>query len=845
MSEDNYHLIFGESSGDVPVQPLQKMSTEIMAVAIAGGMFSGIEIDNFIIRGGTRTETKEFTTKTESGATEEHEKEELIAFISELNKNTGELVQYPSTSEEFGNQIERLAKLIAEKMERDNPPVYNHELHFAKYEADLMEIRSPHKIPGVEHDGLLPPQFEKAATILRGYDTGLKSCVLIGEMGTGKSVTSLAIAWASVKHRPAHLQKVIILLPPKTDLVDKWGAEEIDMAFRDIPHLTVELTSIDDARKAFAHEGLTFMLIRETMAKRTSGWENIKKTRRCHVCGREYKAVNAHGGEVTKEKEFSFCSECKNDGVVTKLFTFSRTGKLAKKDSFVDVKDYIRKRYEPKNKKEGEQIQSIVEAHLEKWHADYNFDGRAYASVASYIKDHYSGKYYLIVDEAHQYKGADTARGYAAGAIMAAAHRSIIMTGTIYNGYASSLFYTLYRSQYLFRNQWGYDEQSRFVAFFGLQDKITKSVGGEGSWSGYAKKITRVEEKPGIHPSMVTMMLPYTVFMKLSEFDNHIPPQESYTLFVDMDNKPFSKVTEFLSDVKSAAVDELTDESIKSMSLMSQFTWANSGSWDVYPDGDIIASSATQAVFTLAPSKVYMTAKEEAILRLVQFEKRQGFPTLIFYTQFDRRPIQNRLMKLFTDYGMKLVPMPASENERKPFIIKAISEGADAILCNANLVREGIDLLMFRNIIWAAPTPDSILVNQANQRNHRLGQTEITKVYYLGWNKTYQAEQWTRTAEKVSAMSTMHGDVRQGLAALLGTDNLVTQVQERMIDFDTYASDLKIDDLPELIKAESVTIVKKQEEKPIPVKVVEAEEWRPRGWEEFEGASAEQLSFFN
>lgn len=837
ITPDNYHLVFGESAHDVPTRPLQEMSTEIVAVAIAGGMFSGIEIDDRIVRGGTRTVTSTYEVVTDTG-TEKHEAMELVAFVSMLDAKDGTLVQHPSDTEEFGIQIEKLSGLIADKLKKDNPPLYNPSF-LDLYRDDLMELHSPRNIG--EDDGLLLPQLEKAATLMHGYKFGLHSSVLIGEMGVGKTLTSLAVAWASVKHRPSHLQKIVVLLPPKADLVEKWGAEEIDMAFSDIPHTTIEITSITDAQKAFATDGLVFVLIRETMAKRTSGWEYLPETHdirgneRCHNCGDVYKPLNKFGNEPKRLNEFTYCSECG-----TKLFQFSRTGKVAKKDTIETVEEYVDRWY-PSDMEPEERLKviEIVREHFKiNPKASMSFKGRAYASVANYIKDHYHARYFLIVDEAHQYKGGDTARGYASAALMSACWRSLIMTGTLYNGYASSLFYTLYRSQYLFRNDWGYDEQQRFVSFFGLQEKITKEKDSVGSYSGYSKSITRVEEIPGIHPNMVTMMLGYVSFMKLAEFGKCIPEQESFTLFIEPDKKAESDIRKYLTEIKNRAVEEMRDETMRSMSLISQLTWANSGVWDTYPMGDHVESSVSGEIFTLPESKVYMTAKEEAILRLVQGEKRKGYPTLIFYGQFDRRPLQNRLIPLFKDYGMKLVAMPASVKSRKPFILQALENGADAIICNANLVREGIDLLMFRNIIWAQPTTDSILVSQANQRNHRLGQTEKTKVYYIGYQGTYQAEQWTRTAEKVQAMATMHGDVRTGLAALLGTANLVTQVQQTMIDYDDYASDLTLDDIPALVLPEENATIAEEEPKSIEV------DFRPRGWEDATQDMFVQVSLF-
>jgi len=190
-----------------------------------------------------------------------------------------------------------------------------------------------------------------------------------------------------------------------------------------------------------------------------------------------------------------------------------------------------------------------------------------------------------------------------------------------------------------------------------------------------------------------------------------------------------------------------------------------------------------------------MTPKEDAVLRIAKEYKSKGKPILIFYIQTARRPIDARLTMYFERHGMKLVYMPSTVKERVPFVQKALEEGADAILCNPNLVREGIDLLQFQATVWYTSTDDAILVDQANARNHRIGQTVKTYVYYLGYNKTEQAARWNVTAEKLAAMQSAHGDVRGGLAAILGNEDLIQVVQDRLLNVQRYDSDMTIDDL--------------------------------------------------
>ena len=51
----------------------------------------------------------------------------------------------------------------------------------------------------------------------------------------------------------------------------------------------------------------------------------------------------------------------------------------------------------------------------------------------------------LLVDEVHQYKGIDSDQGYAMHHLAQVADKLVALTGTIYGGKASSLFYLLFR----------------------------------------------------------------------------------------------------------------------------------------------------------------------------------------------------------------------------------------------------------------------------------------------------------------------------------------------------------------------------------------------------------------
>jgi hypothetical protein len=193
-----------------------------------------------------------------------------------------------------------------------------------------------------------------------------------------------------------------------------------------------------------------------------------------------------------------------------------------------------------------------------------------------------------------------------------------------------------------------------------------------------------------------------------------------------------------------------------------------------------------------------MWPKEEALLRLIAQEKRAGRKVLCFVGQINRRDPTGRLCELLESYGMKGAVMRAEVTERVKFIRNAIKNGVDVIFTSAQLVKEGIDLLECPTFVWMYGEMNTYLVQQANRRSWRPGQENDVHIYYLAYNNTPQAERMHRLAKKVGAAQTLHGDVQQGLAALLGEQDFVSKLQNIVVSTEHFESDMTIDDLPEL-----------------------------------------------
>jgi hypothetical protein len=148
-----------------------------------------------------------------------------------------------------------------------------------------------------------------------------------------------------------------------------------------------------------------------------------------------------------------------------------------------------------------------------------------------------------------------------------------------------------------------------------------------------------------------------------------------------------------------------------------------------------------------------MWIKEEALLRLLAREKRAGRKVLCFVGQINRRDPTGRLCELLERYGMRGAVMRADEKQRVQFIRRALQGGADVVFTSAPLVMVGIDLLETPTLVWFTAEYNIYVVQQANHRSLRIGQTEDVHVYYLAYDRTPHAFAMHHTPARAPAHS--------------------------------------------------------------------------------------------
>src|SRR5699024_5967407 len=150
--------------------------------------------------------------------------------------------------------------------------------------------------------------------------------------------------------------------------------------------------------------------------------------------------------------------------------------------------------------------------------------------LSTYIKNRYSGKIDgLLADELHQY-AANSGQGDAMGELFTAAKKCIGMTATLINGYASGIFYLLYRMCAYRMEQDGqeYTSPSRFAYEYGVCETAYEiSEGGYNSNRRSVKRKKRERQRPGVSPLVYSrFLLENGVFLSLMDMGKELPEYE-------------------------------------------------------------------------------------------------------------------------------------------------------------------------------------------------------------------------------------------------------------------------------------------------------------------------------
>ena len=386
--------------------------------------------------------------------------------------------------------------------------------------------------------------------------------------------------------------------------------------------------------------------------------------------------------------------------------------------------------------------------------------------LAEYIGQRYARRYVLVIDEGHQYAGAESDQSRAIQDLAAGAHKILAMTGTLYGGRASSLFYLLYKVEPSFRERYGFKDCARFSQHFGLFETrydLKASTSRYGTRRGGKRSGGRTKEIPGMSPAMIPLLLPYTIFVKLKDLRQELPPYAEDVRIIDHDPAVLKAIFALSKEVRKVlrSYPKVLGQYLQTCLGYPDCPEQAEEVWAIDEQAGLRKFIASAPAFPRVPQP-----KDEEVVRIVREEKHAGRQVLVFFAQTHKRDARGRVRAALEAEGFRVEVLDASvqPDKREEWLEKACARGFDVLLTNGRLVETGLDLLFAKTIIQYGTEYSVPVLRQSVRRSWRLGQIDPIRVVFLAYRATMQEVAMNLIARKMRAAEMVDGDETGGLA---------------------------------------------------------------------------------
>ena len=614
---------------------------------------------------------------------------------------------------------------------------------------ELEVIHDPLRDERTEMDNIMdrlnkkpfPVQREVVKGIVKSLKSGNKAVYLTAEMGSGKTIMGIASALL-LKENP----RVLIICPPH--LVRKWIGEikEATPASR-VFNLNGKqcLSTLEGLRSPRPLTRPEFYIMGRERAKTTFQWRPA----------------------VVRKKSGNFCPRCGGllldiDETPLPVFEKNTQGKFKKKYACQNMItkwswDKEAGTHRVEYRRCGEQL----------WQPD--LDNRKYRKYmpALFIKNKLKNFFdVLIADEIHQYK-ALSGQGYAFAILARACKYTLGLTGTLMGGYASDLFYLIFRTHpgIMLADDNPWNNLTGFMNKYGVLERIT-TISEEDGLTVKSKKRTIVKAKPGVSPLLMgKMLLSNSVFLRLSDMSENLPEYEEEVIELKMSAQQGEAYHGFEEDMKNALKEALA---VGDNSLLGAYVNALLSYPDRIYQGVTVYHPHTHELVALGPPVEGDMPKEKELLQIIEDEISKGRKVLVYIQNSNTTDISPRLVKMIEDKGYRVKVLRSGNTEgRSEKIDKWVKKGLDVLICNPKLVETGLDLLSFASIVFYQCGYSTYTLRQASRRSWRITQRNPVKVYYLTYSDTMQTRAMKLIATKLETSLALEGELTdKGLSAL-------------------------------------------------------------------------------
>ncbi|MDI1472106.1 DEAD/DEAH box helicase [Thermodesulfovibrio sp. 1176] len=626
--------------------------------------------------------------------------------------------------------IEKNGKILGETIEKYLTPVWKQGEKI--YEKEIINLlRKP-----------FPVQKELIKGLAKAmYQENRKKLFICGEMGTGKTTISLSV----VAYSPTPLRTLVVC---PAHLVEKWIREAklvipdvtvVDLAVKEAISI---LQNLKEAKKPEKHE---VWVISKERAKLSFSWRPVfitKKNKNLPCCpGCHEELIDKEKGKIYIENMLStkkcLCPNC------------------------------------------GESLWQAVPK------------PRRY-SVAEYIKKYLKHKFdFLILDEIHDYKAGDTLQGNAMGMLVGCAKYFLGLTGTFSGGYASDIFYLLYRIAPHELKNYGYNGAETFQKQYGVIEEIRKLDNEESYKYGRGnKRSVIIKKRPGISPEVVgKYLLHRSCFIRLADVIDGLPPYDEYVVSLEMDGMQKAAYKKLEDQLREA----VSRYRMKAVAPMLQSLLCYPDSCVVFPEEvkikekDSYGNKHIVDIINAPQLPVNLLPKERELFELCKKEKTEKRKVLVYIIYTGTRDIRQRIKSILEKQGFRvgILPETVEPKKREEWINK--HKDFDILISNPELVKLGLDLYDYPTIVFFEVGYNIFTLRQAARRSWRIGQTQPVRVFYYCYKETMQEVALYLTARKVEQALLLEGDLPEGLAAELSdSGSIVEELARALVEGRSY-----------------------------------------------------------
>lgn len=426
---------------------------------------------------------------------------------------------------------------------------------------------------------------------------------------------------------------------------------------------------------------------------------------------------------------------------------------------------------------------------------------------------------FFIIDEMHLFL-SDSMQGEGAQRIASCAKKVLGLTGTVFNGMVTNLFFMLRNffptklkdlkgfyfnrnnlaaSKTNFKNYYGNKEKvaslysihvnrmklegSRVIETLNQRPSKINSIGytcidqdGNIRQDSTGFNEYKVKDIPGINPEIFTqVMSSCCIFMTMSDMSNELPEINESVISCELDSNIKNNYDKLLNEMKASDTPNL----VKAQKINKIAGWLDHPC--IIPDDHFKFEGCEGN-----------NNKLNELLKIINHHDNE---CVLVYTYYDKHsPINNEILQTLISNGIKanILTDSVAPAKRIDWFKKQKDNGVRVVIVNPKLIETGLDLLDFTTIVFYQLNSNFFTMRQASRRSYRLNQKNNVSLYYLYYKGTVQENIISVMAERLKAVKILEGDFEdEGLEAMTNADKADSsdEIFNKMITNEEYVND--------------------------------------------------------